>query len=162
MPVEKLTPEVHEILLGSIRRGAYLSTACDHAGISTPTLDEWRKRGAADTEAGGRRANTIYAKLHRDLQRAVAEVEELCTGAILHIGRTQKQWTAFAWWLERRYPHRWGRASIEADGANGLGPLAMRPEDQAVLVERTEQTLVQIREAERLALPAARDVVILE
>lgn len=158
----KLTPEVHTAIVASIRRGAYLGTAAEVAGIAYETLIAWRKKGREDLEAGGRRSRSPFAALERDVSRGMAEVEEACVSSVLRIGQNQNQWTAFAWFLERTRPHKFGRAALETTAADGFGPMAMSVEDQATLVAQTTVKLQAIQQAERLALPQAHEVIELD
>ena len=158
----KLTPEVHASIVASVRRGAYLGTAAQYAGIAHETLIAWRRKGREDLDKGGRAARSPFALLELDVTRGMAEVEEACVSSILAIGNGQKQWAAFAWYLERTRPHRFGRTAMETHAADGIGPLAMSADEQASIVEQTTEKLRAIQSAERLALPQAHETIELE
>ena len=155
MPREKLTTDTHSIIINALRRGAYLNTAAQRAGITAKTIEQWRKRGAEDLASNNRRRQTSpYAMFESDVQSAQAEIEVACVQHILRIGQNQNQWKAIAWYLERTRPHKYGRASLEMAAADGRGPLVMEPDTHDTLVRQVEAKLAAIRHAERMLIPA--------
>lgn len=151
------TPEIEQQIATSLGNGALLSTAIAEAGISASTLQRWRARGREDIEAGRR---TRYASFERKVRQSMAVVENACVRQILAIGQQTRQWTAFAWYLERRWPHKYARAATERDAADGIGPVAMQPAEEHAIITRMEGAIKQIRDAERMSLPPAEPEIV--
>ena len=93
------TPEIGERVLKAIRNGCTRETAARSAGISGPTLSKYIKRG--------RNGDPRLAEFAEKLKNAEAELEETIVGKLISAG--EKHWQCWAWWLERKYPERWGR-----------------------------------------------------
>ena len=112
----KLTEETAKIILEVIGQGAYLRTACQAAGISEDSLILWRKKGEAGEEPYHGFSVALKQAEANNVTRRLARIE---AAAI------EGNWTADAWYLERRYPDEWGRrvqeqrhsGSIEVTGA---------------------------------------------
>jgi hypothetical protein len=94
----KLTKERTERLVSLLRAGQNRESACAAVGIGTATLRRW----LAGAEQGDKRLLRFARLVHEaesDAEtRAVAQVQ-------LH---GKSDWRALAWWLERRYPKKWG------------------------------------------------------
>ncbi|MBE3576893.1 MAG: hypothetical protein IMX00_04305 [Limnochordales bacterium] len=101
----KLTPERIKILVDAVAAGNYYETACALAGITYRTFAKWREKGE-------RAKSGIYFQFVQDLKRAEAFAE---AERIKRIREAAKEgnWQADAWWLERRYPERWGRRAVD-------------------------------------------------
>ncbi len=100
----KLTPELHAEIVRTVKAGNYFETAAAMAGVERATLREWIKRGV--------RAKTgAYAAFAADIEQAMAHAEVVDVIGIRKAG--EKEWTARAWLLERRFPDRWGRKSAD-------------------------------------------------
>ena len=105
-----LTPTKKRNFLAAIKVGVPLSMACDAAGIHTSTFYNWKNRLDQEPEGSELRAffNDIKKReaqgLQENLERVLAAAEE------------PRNWTASAWWLERRYPQHFGKAvQVSAD-----------------------------------------------
>lgn len=129
-----LTPEVQEKIVKALRAGNHFSTACEYAGIAVGTGREWlaRGQGADWTTQKGRSPLPIYAEFADAIKKAMADAE---AGALQRIMKaalggeevktkeiirpdgskvtertvSQPEWTAAAWYLERKHPDKWGR-----------------------------------------------------
>ncbi len=97
-------------LLQALRAGNYISTACQFAGIDESAYYRWMERG--ESESSG----THYDFRERVLEaRSAAEVESLVQ---IRQAANSGTWQAAAWYLERSFPHRWGRFNrTELSGA---------------------------------------------
>lgn len=100
----KLTPELHADIVRTIKAGNYLETAAAMAGVERLTLREWIKKGV-------RAQSGAYHTFARDIEQAMAHAEVVDVLGIRKAG--EKEWTARAWLLERRYPDRWGKRGSE-------------------------------------------------
>ena len=67
----KLTPEVHQRIVLSLKAGNYRETAAADAGVDSKTLRNWMKRGAR-----GGATNEGYRAFAADVLQAEAEAEQ--------------------------------------------------------------------------------------
>lgn len=100
----KLTPAVKAALVEAVEGGNYIETAVRACGIGTSTYYRWMEQGEADLENG-------KASAHRELWEAIKTAEaEAETNALSQIrAAARENWQAAAWYLERKFPDRWGR-----------------------------------------------------
>ena len=101
-PRSKMTEDAIEAIMRGIRLGLHPDRAAMAAGVKPSTMRMHKK------------ANPEF--LTR-LKEAEAEAERGFLSRILQ--HTQRQWTAAAWVLERRWPERWRRR-------DGLSDVAVR------------------------------------
>lgn len=96
----KLTPEIQTKLSSAIAAGNYHEVACDLVGVGTTTFYNWMKKGEKSSSGKFREFWESIKKAE-----AVAEAKriKLITDA------AEQNWQAAAWYLERRYPNKWGR-----------------------------------------------------
>jgi hypothetical protein len=100
----KLTPELHTEIVRTIKAGNYIETAAAMAGVNRDTLREWVRQGI-------RRGNGKYHAFALDVEQAMAHAEVMDVLGIRKAG--EREWTARAWLLERRFPDRWGKRGSE-------------------------------------------------
>lgn len=110
----KLTPELIGKIARDVGEGNYINTVCQAYGISKTTYYDWRKKGQA-----GR--SKLHKEFYEATEKAVALSEQRYVGVIKDAAR-DGTWTAAAWWLERRYPERWGKRD-KVDVTSGGKPL---------------------------------------
>lgn len=123
----KLTQEVSDRLVRLIRAGNFATVASAACGICRDTFQRWLRRGAKE-ESG------IYRDLVIALDEASAIAEARNVAIIMKAA--ESQWQAAAWYLERRAPDRWGRASASAVQA--------RPENDPKPSERPADNVVPL------------------
>jgi len=131
----KLDEERQEKLLRAIRVGNDKKVACALAGISETTLYRWLELSQK------KNARAELRQFRESLERAEAEAEVLKVSRIAQAADNGR-WQAAAWWLERKYPERWGlqtKIRAEVSGPNGE-PIAINIEEarKAVLQILTE------------------------
>lgn len=102
----KITPEKRDRIVRLLRTGQTAEIASSSVGVSRRTLYEEIRRGVRDDEEG--RSGTAAAKFARSVGVALAEAEMGALGKILKAA-SAGQWQAAAWFLERRFPERYGR-----------------------------------------------------
>ena len=109
----KLTPERQAKFLAALGLGLIYRVAAQCAGVSEQTIYLWLAKGRAGQ-------HSRYVKFHEAVQEAEALREAAAVKAVL----ADPSWQSKAWFLERRYPDRWGRidrrevtGQIEAGGA---------------------------------------------
>lgn len=122
----KLTPAVHKSIIKDIAAGLSRHTAVGNVGVSYHTLHRWLAKGA-------KQATGHYCQFRTDLKKAEARATAVHAATIRKaaVGWTEKvikvtestdpvtgrpvtrtetttkklfDWTAAAWWLERRVP----------------------------------------------------------
>ena len=93
---DKLITEITEL----IRNGNYAETAAAHVGVMPQRFHEWMAKGVDE----GREP---YRKFAESMLKAAAEAENKAVDAIQ--ARYGDDWKAAGWWLERRFPKKWGR-----------------------------------------------------
>ena len=96
----KYVPEIIEKILNAIAVGAPFTHACNYAGISFETFNEWRKQ---------------YSEFSEQVKEAEGKA---VIGWLARIEQAAKDgnWTAAAWKLERRFPEDFGkRDKIQVD-----------------------------------------------
>lgn len=98
----KLTPELQEEIVISIKRGDWTETTCATVGIDKSTFYAWMKRGKKETR------HTRYKKFYEEVKRAQAISEARAVAIISKAA--EKYWKAGAWMLERKYPEKWGKS----------------------------------------------------
>ena len=108
----KLTPQVQARIVQAIVGGNDITVAAAYAGIGKTTFYEWLERG--------RKAKTgPFADFADAIQKAQADAETRNVALIAKAAQ-DGTWTAAAWWLERKYPERWGRKDRhEVTGKDG-------------------------------------------
>jgi hypothetical protein len=89
----KRTPEREQRLLDALSAGNTIQHACRYADISDETYANWSRRSLEFLE----RVKKAQAEA---IVRHVANIAKAARDG---------QWTASAWWLERRYPEDYGR-----------------------------------------------------
>lgn len=109
----KLTPEVTEAIVDSIKEGAYLETATEAAGIGLSTMYLWLDRGADGEEPYAAFLEAVTrarAEAEIDLLRAVRKGDAKGTG----FGEAK----AAAFLLERTRPNRYAqRVNVKVEEA---------------------------------------------
>jgi len=95
-----------------IAEGNYVEVACSAVGIGKTTYYRWLQHGE-QAQSG------VYRDFWNAIKKAEAEAETKYTG-VIRDAANEGNWTAAAWWLERRYPDRWGkRDKMELTGKDG-------------------------------------------
>ena len=111
-PIEKkagrhstLTPEIHEKILGFVRKGLTYEKAGEALGISPATIQNWQHRNKAFNES---------------LQKTRRELEANLLDSINQAG--EKSWQARAWILERSFSYSQpsARLQVSQDVTHGI------------------------------------------
>jgi transposase len=120
----KLDNDRREKLLKAIRVGNDKKVACALAGISEATLYRWLEQSKK------KNSTPELREFRESLERAEAEAEVLKVSRIAQAADNGR-WQAAAWWLERKYPERWGQQTkikAEVSGPDGQ-PIAISVEE---------------------------------
>lgn len=91
-----MTPDKIEAILRAVRVGLHPERAAEAAGVPAAAMRMHKKRNP---------------EFVTQIKEAMAKAEESYLGRILL--HTEKQWTACAWILERRWPERWAKREVQ-------------------------------------------------
>ena len=111
----KLVQATRERLVKAIAEGNYYDDACAYAGISYKAFRDWMVAGEA-------KKGPLFIQLFQEVKKAEADAVIRMTGQWQQAMTIPGNWQAIATFLERRYPEKWGRRTIEVTGKGG-GPL---------------------------------------
>ena len=108
----RLTPAVVSAICDALEAGAYGDEAAALAGVSRSTYYSWLRQGR---DARERRdlghavppADQVFLDFLESVERAET-IPEMKALKRVHRAAQDGSWRAAAWFLERRYPHRWG------------------------------------------------------
>ena len=98
------TPEVKQKILSSIANGNFNYIAAQSAGVSYSLLKQWMARGRKE-EVGE------FREFLAALMVAATKAETEAVSRIMEAGRKEPKY--LMWWLERKYPQRWGRDRMQ-------------------------------------------------
>ena len=101
-----LTDKAKATIVQLLAEGNYLTTACAVAGLSRDTFDHWRRRYEAGEEKAMKHADFFTA-----CERAGSVAE---SNALRTLRQGGLGWQASAWYLERKFPRKWGRKVVLA------------------------------------------------
>lgn len=108
LAAQKMTMEMRNTILLSVRCGAPIEAAMSFAGINRSTFYVWLRTGAKDRAEG--RLTTRYAVFHRDYEEAVGACEVRLAKLVSQAA--ENDWKAAMTMLERKWPERWARRSV--------------------------------------------------
>lgn len=141
-------PEILENICEVIRAGNYIKTACEVCGIDETTFYRYWNVGEEETQQGVSEDESIYVKFYKSVKKARAEAEVNAVGTI-HTA-SKENWQASAWWLERSFPERYGRRTLEINNKHS-GSLDHNHEIEGVISydEETKELLQKLYWKER-------------
>lgn len=97
---EKISKEKIELASKLIEAGNTIQTIFGALGISKQTWYNWLNKGE-------KAKSGMYRELWEEVQKAESRAETRYVSIIAKAA--PENWQAAAWWLERKYPERWGR-----------------------------------------------------
>lgn len=132
MPKQTLAhnEELVQALCDSIATGMYVNLACQSVGIGTSTLSIWKQKGQQGIKP--------YDEVWRRIQIAEAKAIERRIKRIEEAGENGS-WQADAWYLERRYPHLFGKRDTVAIENQDNSKVRLRWADGSLLEQPEEQ-----------------------
>ena len=117
-----LTDEIQKKVLSLLAQGNYITTACEASGLNYRTCRHWQKRWEDGDEGSGR-----FAQFFEDVRRAVATGE---AAALMRLMPGAPGWQAQAWFLERRFPQRWGKKDRAPEPPRASKPLSEMTQEE--------------------------------
>lgn len=132
----KLTDEAQAAIVSAIERGHYHATAIGFAGIGQSTFTRWMDKGQREEPEFER-----YRAFRAAVLLADATAEDVHLTRINQASRAGA-WQASAWFLERKYPDRWGRKDkVQHEGADAfaafLDEVARKRQEQVSAAAQT-------------------------
>ena len=115
-PLSKLTPAAARKVVAALRAGNFRNVAARVGGFTPRAFRRYMRAGLTDPDSAFGAFRAAVLKAEQD-----AEAREL--KRVLLAG--EKDWKASAWFLERKFPERWGRRDpqrLELTGKGG-GPI---------------------------------------
>lgn len=127
----ELSPELERKIVKLIRNGNYADTAAAIAGVPHATLFDWFKRGRDGQEP--------YRRFLDQIKKAESYAQSEALERIRSHGR--RTWQANAWFLERRFPKRWGAHRLKPPEDTQAPPPSVRELSDAQL-----ETLMRVND----------------
>lgn len=139
----RLTTDIQKKIVAAVKQGNYFCTAFTAAGISKATFYRWMQQGEAEEEGIYRDFRDSIKKAEGESERAaIARIQQAAKGQRVRIQKIREvalsdgsivplketietieySWQADAWYLERKFPDRWGKKRL--DVLEALGVLA--------------------------------------
>jgi hypothetical protein len=106
----KLTKELIDEASKWIKLGNYTNTVCRYLGIHESTWYKWMQEG--EKARSGIKREFFEAIKRAESEAEIRNVQMIQTAA-------KENWQAAAWYLERKFPDRWGkkdRMSLDHNG----------------------------------------------
>jgi hypothetical protein len=113
-------------LVAALLEGNYLDTACHQSDIAYSGVRAWLKYAEE-----GEERYVLVGKLIRAAE-SVAEAEAV--QLVRSAGNDPRFWAAPATWLERKFPHKYGRRTEDASGPRIVVQVGGNASDVKVLV----------------------------
>lgn len=117
----KLNEEVTKKIVKAIKGGNFITVAVVYAGITTTAYYNWRERAdkaesllikqlETNAKAKLRKSDIPFIEFRDTIDFALSVAEVMAVTCIR--ASFTDDWKAAAWYLERRYPEKWGKRVI--------------------------------------------------
>ncbi len=124
----KLTREMVRLIAAGLRAGNYVETVCDVVGIRPASFYSWLSDAEKVRNKAEGYTKIRHQALKLELLDAVKKSQAVAEARALEVitRASHDSWQAAAWFLERKFPARWGRRErVELGNADGK-PLEVR------------------------------------
>ena len=111
----KLTHELIQALCENIAQGFTYDRAARNNNIAVSTFHDWMRKGREEN------AEPLYKELVEAVAKAAEYSEDEALQQVRSAAIIDRNWKAAAWFLERRFPTRYGRNNENLDSNNGQG-----------------------------------------
>ncbi|NPV52200.1 MAG: hypothetical protein HPY71_01600 [Firmicutes bacterium] len=134
----RLTPELADRIANLVSTGNYDVVVCGLVGIGTSTYYRWLAMGE-------KAKSGIYREFWEKVKKAEAAREAKWVKDI----DADPSWQSKAWLLERRYPDRWGRRTVDVNMQQEVNGQVSVKHDGSITLElaKDEEFLRAIQEA---------------
>lgn len=126
-----LTEDVQKTILESMMLGMHLKSACALAGIQMTSVQYWMRL----VEEGAEHAQ-IYADFCNSIKKVQAVAER---DGLVAVRSGGSGWQGNAWFLERRFPKRWGKKDRAEASSTDANKFAEEIKDGLRVVEEDQQ-----------------------
>jgi len=106
----KINDKIIDDLIHHISRGVAIKYAAPACGINPDTFYKWMKQGEEDFANG---ETTLHSRLYDTISKSKSKFIQEAIENIKKAGRTNKNWQANTWLLEKLYSAGYGKDSIE-------------------------------------------------
>lgn len=124
--------ELVQALCDSIASGMYVNLACQSVGIGTSTLSIWKQKGQQGIKPYDQVWKRIQIAEAKAIERRIKRIEEAGENG---------SWQADAWYLERRYPHLFGKRDTVAIENQDNPKVRLRWADGNLLDKHNEEVI---------------------
>jgi hypothetical protein len=125
-------------MVEAIEAGNYASTAAESVGIGESTHYRWMKQGEEGIEP--------YRGYWEAIKKAEAQAE---MSAVQNIQtHAAENWTASAWYLERKFPDKWGRKDKLTQEISGKDGKPIEIDSKSLVLAMLGHAPAQIEDAE--------------
>ena len=135
------TGQIRGEIVGAIRSGVSIESACAGAGVTSRQFRNWRRIGFTDRAEG---RNTTYARFVDDVERA--ELAAIGQVEMNIFAQSAEDWRAGAFILAKKNPAKYGRLS----------------EDNTVKEELKKKAVLELMEFLEARLPSGAYRTVLE
>ena len=105
MPRTTINAEKIDKIIQAVRAGNYFDAASAYARVPRRTFYDWMTRGRQHIID---EKDTLERSLVERIDEAAGQAETRHVALIAQAA--EKTWQAAAWWLERRFPQKWGQS----------------------------------------------------
>ena len=132
-----LNETIQNAMVEAIEAGNYASTAAEACGIGTSTHYRWMDQGEQGIEP------------YRGYWEAIKKAEALAEMSGVNIIKTASldTWTAAAWYLERKFPERWGRKDKLTQEISGKDGKPIEIDSKALVLAMLGHAPLEIEDA---------------
>lgn len=106
----KICDKIIDDLIHHVTRGVAVKYAAPACGINPDTYYRWMKQGEEDILNG---ETTLYGRLYDTISKAKSQFIQEAIENIKKAGRSNKNWQANSWLLEKLYSAGYGKDSLE-------------------------------------------------
>lgn len=133
-----LSEVIQNAMVEAIEAGNYASTAAESVGIGESTHYRWMKQGEEGIEP--------YRGYWEAIKKAEAQAE---MSAVQNIQtHAAENWTASAWYLERKFPDKWGRKDKLTQEISGKDGKPIEIDSKSLVLAMLGHAPAQIEDAE--------------
>lgn len=135
-----LNKTIQKAMVEAIESGNYASTAAEACGIGSSTHYRWMDQGEKGIEP--------YRGYRDAIKRAEASAEMKAVKVIQ--AASLDNWTAGAWYLERKFPDKWGRKDKLTQEISGKDGKPIEIDSKALVLAMLGHAPLAIEDAEIL------------
>ena len=125
---------IQSVMVEAIEGGNYATTAAEAAGIGKSTHYEWMEKGEQGIEP--------YAEYADAIKKAEAIAESNAVKVIK--AASLENWTSGSWYLERKFPDKWGRKDKLTQEISGKDGKPIEIDSKALVLAMLEHKPLEL------------------